>query len=140
MLNENLLPLFDEIYIVKEKENSIQIKYSGNNQKHMVILYDSGAEGVLNKADKELFDKIIFGALGLQLTDIAAVDLAENKTSFADILSNLSPLKIIIWGCDHFIPDIQVHQALVIDGCNIIKAYDLKLYHSNDKLKGELWL
>ena len=37
--NSFIEPLFDEFFVVKEKQNSIQYKFSGTNQQRFVWIY-----------------------------------------------------------------------------------------------------
>jgi hypothetical protein len=63
--NPYIETLFDEFYAVKEKQNSIQYKYEGNNQERFVFLIDN----VLKDSEMILLNNIIQSGLKLKIED-----------------------------------------------------------------------
>jgi hypothetical protein len=139
--NEFIELLFDEFFGVKEKQNSIQYKYSGNNQQRFVLLVDKA----LSDSELNLLNNIIQSGLKLELAEMALLNMAEQPegASISNIIIGLKPLKMIVWGCNEWLKkekwELQTHQMANIRSTQMLKADELSVYETNKDLKLQLW-
>lgn len=147
-MNTNLIiedafiePLFDEFFVVKEKQNSIQYKFIGTNQQRFVLLIDK----VLTNNEMDLLSNIIQAGLKLNMIEMALLNLNEQAegASISDVILSLKPLKMIAWGCDDWLKkegwSIPNHQFALVRSTQILKAEPLIKYETNKELKMQLW-
>jgi hypothetical protein len=133
--------LFDEFYAVKEKQNSIQYKFTGTNEQRFVLLIDK----VLNDNEMNLLNNIIQAGLKLNLEEMALLNMSQQEegASISNLIIELKPLKIIVWGCNEWIKkegwDISLHQIANVRSTKILKADELISYENNKDLKLQLW-
>ncbi len=133
--------LFDEFFAVKEKQNSIQYKFTGTNEQRFVLLIDK----VLNDNEMNLLNNIIQAGLKLNLEEMALLNMnqQEEGASISNLIIGLKPLKIIVWGCNDWIKkegwDIPLHQIANVRSTKILKADELISYENNKDLKLQLW-
>jgi hypothetical protein len=139
--NEFIELLFDEFFGVKEKQNSIQYKYTGNNQQRFVLLVDKA----LSDSELNLLNNIIQSGLKLELAEMALLNIAEQPegASISNIIIGLKPLKMIVWGCNEWLKkekwELQTHQIANIRSTQMLKADELSVYETNKDLKLQLW-
>lgn len=139
--NEFIELLFDEFFGVKEKQNSIQYKYSGNNQQRFVLLVDKA----LSDSELNLLNNIIQSGLKLELAEMALLNMAEQPegASISSIILELKPLKMIVWGCNEWLKkekwELQTHQIANIRSTQMLKADELSVYETNKDIKLQLW-
>jgi hypothetical protein len=133
--------LFDEFFAVKEKQNSIQYKFTGTNEQRFVLLIDK----VLNDNEMNLLNNIIQAGLKLNLEEMALLNMSQQEegASISNLIIGLKPLKIIVWGCNEWIKkegwDISLHQIANVRSTKILKADELISYENNKDLKLQLW-
>lgn len=133
--------LFDEFFAVKEKQNSIQYKFTGTNEQRFVLLIDKA----LNDNEMNLLSNIIQAGLKLNLSEMALLNIGEQESgaSISDIIITLKPLKMIIWGCNEWVKKegwgIPLHQFANVRSTKILKADELINYENNKDLKLQLW-
>jgi hypothetical protein len=133
--------LFDEFFAVKEKQNSIQYKFTGTNEQRFVLLIDK----VLNDNEMNLLNNIIQAGLKLNLEEMALLNMNQQDegASISNLIIGLKPLKIIVWGCNDWIKkegwDIPLHQIANVRSTKILKADELISYENNKDLKLQLW-
>lgn len=133
--------LFDEFFGVKEKQNSIQYKYEGNNQQRFVLLVDKA----LTDTELNLLNNIIQAGLKLDLKEMALVNISEQPdgASISNLIVNLKPLKMIVWGCNEWLEkekwNMQLHQIANIRSTQLLKADELMVYETNKEQKLQLW-
>ena len=139
--NPYIETLFDEFYAVKEKQNSIQYKFSGTNQQRFVLLIDK----TLNNSEMDLLNNIIQAGLKLNVNEMALLNINEQDegASISDVILNLKPLKMIIWGCEEWLTkegwNFPDHQFAIVRSTQILKAKHLTNYETNKDLKMQLW-
>lgn len=139
--NTFIEPLFDEFFVVKEKQNSIEYKFSGTNQQRFVLLIDKA----LNTNEMDLLSNIIQAGLKLNMNEMALLNINEQNegASISDIILSFKPLKMIIWGCDDWVKKegwiIPAHQFAIVRSTQILKAEHLINYETNKDLKLQLW-
>ncbi len=133
--------LFDEFFAVKEKQNSIQYKFTGTNEQRFVLLIDK----VLNNNEMNLLNNIIQAGLKLNLEEMALLNMNQQDEGacISNLIIGLKPLKIIVWGCNEWIKkegwDIPLHQIANVRSTKILKADELICYENNKELKLQLW-
>lgn len=133
--------LFDEFFGVKEKQNSIQYKYEGNNQQRFVLLVDKA----LTDTELNLLNNIIQAGLKLDLKEMALVNITEQPdgASISNLIVNLKPLKMIVWGCNTWMEkekwNMQLHQIANIRSTQLLKADELMVYETDKEKKLQLW-
>jgi DNA-directed RNA polymerase len=139
--NPFIEPLFEEFYVVKEKQNSIQYKFEGTNEQRFVLLVDKD----LNDNEMNLLSNIIQAGLKLNLNEMALLNInkQDEGATISDVIISLKPLKIIIWGCNEWVKKegwgLALHQMANVRSTKILKADELLNYENNKDLKLQLW-
>lgn len=139
--------LFPEgIYLIPEKaekdkstlaQSSVDekpaIKYTGNNEKEIVILYDSPSPLT---ADEETFLLKIMSAVGLSLNDIALVHLTSNNSSWYTLPHHT----LLMFGCES-LPDIPESSYVPFhrEGVTLLRSDPLPQLMADKSLKSNLW-
>lgn len=72
------------------------LRYLGNNEAHVAIIIDDPKQTYLPEEELALLTKML-GACRLTMADVAIVNLA-NGVQKGEIIAQLSPLKLIIFG------------------------------------------
>lgn len=150
-MNENfkieedfILPLFDELYRVKETDFSIQINPFGKGNHKLLMLSDCKTHVYLPEPEFELLNGIIDKGLKKSQDDFWLLNMANETASLEQILQQLKPQHLIIWGCDEFVKKEQIaltlHQQALLHGIVVLKAASLTEYMSDAQAKGKLWL
>ncbi len=126
---------------LNQPQNTInlpKIEYAGKNQKHIVFIYNDTTN---DSKENALFIQNIFQkALQLQLDDIAIIRISKNPTLTKNqILEELSPKQIIIFGTQPFFPATSFHQILVENNTKILLADAPENYHESKEKKLVLW-
>ncbi len=139
-----VLPLFDEIIGVKETDFSIQINPLGKGHHKLLMLSDCKTHDYFSDPEKQLLSGILDKGLKKTFDDIWLINTEKDKFSFEDILNQLKPQTVIIWGCDAFMMENKIkmenhHQAL-LHGIGILKAQSLNEYINDNAAKGKLWI
>lgn len=136
--------LFDEIFVVKEKQNSVQFNYYGNNTARVLHIIDFEMLGTENKDEQAQLRTIIEKGFLLNVEDnaiISVINLGEH--SYEDIMGYFNPQKLIVWGCNDFtskqlkIKDYEIQQKGIT---LILKAEPVFEYISSNAKKQQLWL
>lgn len=142
--NEFINLLFDEIFVVKEKQNSVQFNYYGNNTARVLHIIDFEMLGTENKDEQAQLRTIIEKGFLLNVEDnaiISVINLGEH--SYEDIMGYFNPQKLIVWGCNDFaskqlkIKDYEIQQKGIT---LILKAEPVFEYISSNAKKQQLWL
>jgi hypothetical protein len=139
-----VLPLFDEIIGVKETDFSIQINPLGKGHHKLLMLSDCKTHDYFSDPEKQLLSGILDKGLKKTFDDIWLINTEKDKLSFEEILNQLKPQTVIIWGCDAFMMENKIkmenhHQAL-LHGIGILKAQSLSEYINDNAAKGKLWI
>ena len=136
--------LFDEIFVVKEKQNSVQFNYYGNNTARTLHIVDFEMLGTENKDEQAQLRTIIEKGFLLNTDDNAIISLNNiGQYKYEDIIGFFNPQKLIVWGCQGFaskelkIKDYEIQQKGVT---LILKAEPVFEYISSNAKKQQLWL
>jgi hypothetical protein len=136
--------LFDEIFVVKEKQNSVQFNYYGNNTARTLHIVDFEMLGTKNKDEQAQLRTIIEKGFLLNTDDNAIISLNNiGQYKYEDIIGFFNPQKLIVWGCQEFaskelkIKDYEIQQEGVT---LILKAEPVFEYISSNAKKQQLWL
>jgi hypothetical protein len=136
--------LFDEIFVVKEKQNSVQFNYYGNNTARTLHIVDFEMLGTENKDEQAQLRTIIEKGFLLNTDDNAIISLNNiGQHKYEDIIGFFNPQKLIVWGCQEFaskelkIKDYEIQQKGVT---LILKAEPVFEYISSNAKKQQLWL
>lgn len=139
-----LLPLFDELYGVKETDFSIQINPFGKGNHKLLMLSDCKTHAYLPENEFELLNGIIDKGLKKTQDDYWILNIANEKANFEQLLQQLKPQHLIIWGCDDYLNNARInlalHQQALLQGVSVLKAGSLSDYLSDAQAKGKLWL
>lgn len=135
--------LFDEIFVVKEKQNSVQFNYYGNNTARVLHIIDFEMLGTENNDEQSQLNTIIEKGFLLNVEDNAIISVDKIGTnSYDEIIDFFNPQKLIIWGCHDFankvlkIKDYEIQQKGI---CLILKAEPVFEYISSNAKKQQLW-
>ncbi len=139
-----LAPLFDELFVVKEKDFSIQYNRLGSGYHKLLLLVDTQDIDYLENADLELLKSIIDKGLRKKMDDVWILNLNTYKTaSLQDLIDYFKPFQIIVWGCENWLKKekikLEVHQQGMIKSVDFLKANALNTYLSDNAMKGKLW-
>ena len=136
--------LFDEIFVVKEKQNSVQFNYYGNNTARVLHIVDFEMLGNENKDEQAQLRTIIEKGYLLNTDDNAIISLDNiGQHNYEEIIGFFNPQKLIVWGCQEFaskefnIKDYEIQQKGV---ALILKAEPIFEYISSNAKKQQLWL
>ncbi len=136
--------LFDEIFVVKEKQNSVQFNYYGNNTARVLHIVDFEMLGTENKDEQAQLRTIIEKGFLLNVDDNAIVSLDNiGDRNYEDIIGYFNPQKLIVWGCIDFaskelkIKDYEIQQKGIT---LVLKAEPVFEYISSNAKKQQLWL
>ncbi len=136
--------LFDEIYVVKEKQNSVQFKYCGNNAARLLHVIDFDMNNDENKIESAQLKTIIEKGLLLSIDDNSIVYINDIIAhDWTDVINFFVPHKIIIWGCPAYIEkyfEIQDYEIKKQLNTYILKAEAIKEYISSNEKKQKLWV
>jgi len=142
--DEFVLPLFEELYAVKETDFSIEINPLGSGKSKILMLCESKSSTYLDEADMNLLSGILEKGLRRAIDDIWLINIAHEKAGFDFLLDRLKPQFLISWGCDEYLIRQQirldVHEQASITGCNMLKAMPLSAYQHDQAAKGKLWI
>lgn len=138
---------------VKENETKIvspktldAIKFLGENAQKVIVAVEHNDQVFLPENDL-IFLTNILKACGLNLSDIAIVNISKQQASFVLLKQQLSASKILLFavkpsylGLPFSIPDFQVHNY---DGCSIMVSPALAEMNDGTakgkELKVQLW-
>lgn len=139
-----ILPLFDELYGVKETDFSIQINPFGKGNHKLLMLSDCKTHAYLPENEFELLNGIIDKGLKKTQDDYWLLNIANENLNLEQLLQQLKPQHLIIWGCDAYLKNEQIqlatHEQALLHGIAVLKAGPLSDYLSDAQAKGKLWL
>jgi hypothetical protein len=144
MSDEYILPLFNEIYVVKERDFSIEYHPLGQGKQKLLLLVSSHSEEFLENNEMQLLNTIIEKGLRRTLDDVWIVNINRfPDPTLNHIWDYFQPSQVIIWGCADWIKkqDISsaIHQPAYINGSEVLFANSLNSYLTDTSAKGKLW-
>ncbi|MFN4083190.1 MAG: hypothetical protein ACK4K9_06115 [Bacteroidia bacterium] len=134
--------LFDEIYLVKEKDFSIQINYTGSNHPkvlHVVYLTDTEFN-----TDIQFIYTVSEKGLKIEKDNLAIVNVKNQEHLYFQNLNDFfGSTHIIFWGCNNWLNKqgitAQNYSAVLYAGVNCILVEPSKTIENDTKLKALLW-
>jgi len=127
-----------QLIAVKENKNTIKINFNGSNISGLFFIFNNK----LNSQCQELINNLVTKAIKINMDDVVTVCLSENPELTFSLLENqLLPKKIIIWGSNEWVAEIQTipYQEQKIQDVRILLVDDVNLFISDIALKTKLW-
>jgi hypothetical protein len=139
-----LAPLFGEIFVVKERDFSIEYNPMGEGRQKLLMLVNSKTTEFLETDELKLLQTIVEKGLRRTMEDVWVVNYDrfpdKNLTS---MLGYFEPTHIIVWGLDTWIGaqgcNVHVHKSALFEGVEILQALPLGQYILEPAQKPKLW-
>lgn len=144
-LNEDfVLPLFDELFLVKERDFSLQYHPLGKGSQKLLMLVTSASEEFLPPSEMQLLQSIVERGLRMSMDDLWLVNLQQFPSQDSEALwEYFQPTRVMVWGCDAWLRQQGVkldrHQYGYFKGAELLVAGELSSYLSDAGAKGKLW-
>jgi hypothetical protein len=140
-----ILPLFDEIFVVKERDFSIQYNPLGMGKQKLLMLVSSDSEEFLPAVEMQLLQTIIEKGLRKTLDDVWIVNLKRFPEPTLNVLwEYFQPMQVIAWGVKSWLKEqdvpLDIHRQGYNKGAEMLVADDLTVYLNDQVLKGKLWM
>ena len=139
-----LAPLFGEIFVVKERDFSIEYNPMGEGKQKLLMLVNDKSTEFLEAEELKLLQTIVEKGLRRTMNDVWVVNFDRfPDKNLAPILRHFEPSHIIVWGLDTWmgaqVCNVQVHKSTLFDGVEILQALPLSQYISEPAQKPKLW-
>lgn len=139
-----ILPLFDEIFVVKERDFSIEYNPLGSGLKKLLVLVSSTSEEYLVQEELLLLQTILEKGLRHTLNDVWIVNLERFPSKDQEALWDyFQPTRVLVWGCDAWLKGkgikANLHQFIYFKGVELLVAGELKTYLTDTTAKARLW-
>lgn len=139
-----LAPLFGEIFVVKERDFSIEYNPMGEGKQKLLMLVNSKTSEFLEDGEYKLLQTIVEKGLRRNMEDVWVVNFERfPDKNLAKILSHFQPQYMIVWGLDTFMGsqgcNVSVHRSVLFDGVEILQALPLNQYITEPAQKVKLW-
>ncbi|OYU96827.1 MAG: hypothetical protein CFE21_00640 [Bacteroidetes bacterium B1(2017)] len=139
-----ILPLFDEIFEVKERDFSIEYNPLGKGNQKLLMLVSSASEEFLENSELQLLNTIIDKGLRKNVDDVWIVNLNRfPKQDLEAIWDYFQPAQVIVWGCTEWVNkqqiNLEIHRQGYVKGAEILVASSLTSYLSDNISKAKLW-
>lgn len=136
--------LFDELYLVKEKDFSKQYQHLGSNKTKLLHVMDIPTAGWETSADVQFVKTVTEKGLKINPDDAIILNLQTCPTdTLIDLLNYFEPMYILFWGCNDWLNKQQVKAGLyeiyLIKGVNSLFSNDAATVSADAKLKAKLW-
>lgn len=140
-----ILPLFNDIFVVKERDFSIEYHPLGAGEQKLLMLVSSASEEFLPTTELQLLETIVDKGLKKQMKDVWVVNINKfPNASISNIWAFFQPQQVIIWGCSNWIQTqgipADMHKQGYVEGSEILIAGDLGSYLADNQAKAKLWL
>lgn len=140
-----ILPLFDEIFVVKERDFSIQYHPLGEGRQKLLMLVSSTSEEFLPNTDLQLLQTIIEKGLRKQLQDVWVVNIERfPNATMQNLWDYFQPQQVIIWGCKKWATEqgiqMEVHRQAYVNAAELLMANELNSYQTDQVSKSKLWM
>ncbi|MDZ4666333.1 MAG: hypothetical protein SGJ00_00475 [bacterium] len=139
-----ILPLFDELYEVKERDFSIEYHPLGLGRQKLLMLVSSDSHEYLNADELTLLQTIVDKGLRKQMDDAWVVNISKfPNASVEKIWDHFKPMQVIVWGCQNWINNqsynTELHKQAYINGAELLQANALLSYITDPTGKAKLW-
>ncbi|MCG9879568.1 MAG: hypothetical protein MH472_03125 [Bacteroidia bacterium] len=140
-----ILPLFDEIFVVKERDFSIEYQPLGSGLQKLLLIVDSSTHDFLPENEMQLLQTIVDKGLRKKMEDVWVVNLQKfPQATIERMWDFFEPAQVIVWGCDAWLDSqrmsIPAHKQLYVHGAELLKANTLSSYITDAAAKGKLWV
>jgi hypothetical protein len=139
-----ILPLFDEIFVVKERDFSIEYQPLGLGKQKLLMLVSSDSAEFLEIGDLNLLQTIVDKGLRKQMDDVWVVNLNRFPNPNIELIWDYyKPNQVIIWGCQEWVKKqsytTELHKQAYLNGAEVLQANSLNSYISDPAGKAKLW-
>lgn len=139
-----LAPLFGEIFVVKERDFSIEYNPMGEGKHKLLMLVNTKEVEYLLDDELNLLKTIVEKGLRRSLDDVWIVNFDKFPVkSLSALLSHFEPSHIILWGLETWIGsqgcNVPVHKSSLFEGVEILQALPLRQYLTEPSQKVKLW-
>jgi hypothetical protein len=140
-----LAPLFGEIFVVKERDFSIEYNPMGVGRQKLLMLVNSKTTEFLETEELKLLQTIVEKGLRKTMEDVWVVNF-ENfpDKNLSPLIGHFEPSHIIVWGLDSWMGsqgiNVQIHKSTLFEGVEILQALPLSQYITEPAQKPKLWL
>jgi hypothetical protein len=140
-----ILPLFSDIFVVKERDFSIEYNPLGSGEQKLLMLVSSTSEEFLPTSELQLLQTIVDKGLKKQMKDVWVVNIDRfPNATLSNIWSHFQPQQVIVWGCSNWIQTqgvpADLHKQGYVEGAEMLIAAPLSLYLTDNKAKAKLWM
>lgn len=117
-----------------------RISFLGQYQQKIIWLVNNEEHAFADKADMALLESIL-KACGLQLSDIALINLHGGSFNFEDLKTSFTPQRIIVLGSafGFFPANLPLHAKTQFDDITVVTGASLQTMQSDKEAKGKLW-
>jgi hypothetical protein len=139
-----LSPLFEEIFVVKERDFSIEYNSLGAGHQKILMLVNTKSADYLESEELLFLKTIIEKGLRRSFDDVWVVNLDRFPSkNLEDICNHFQPTQLIAWGLDQWLGsqgvNLAVHKNGLVNGVEIIQALSLTAYKTEPAQKARLW-
>ena len=140
-----ILPLFNDIFVVKERDFSIDYRPLGAGEQKLLLLVSSASEEFLPTTEMQLLETIVDKGLKKEMNDVWVVNIDRfPNAQISTIWSHFQPAQVIIWGCSSWIQtqgiSADMHKQGYVEGAEILIAGTLASYLTDNQAKAKLWM
>ena len=140
-----ILPLFDEIFVVKERDFSIEYHPLGSGLQKLLLMVDSPDHDFLPENEMQLLQTIVDKGLRKKMDDVWVLNVQKfPEASLQRIWDFFQPAQVIVWGCQSWMSaqqlNIESRKQVYVNGAELLQASSLSSYLTDAQAKGKLWL
>lgn len=140
-----ILPLFDEIFVVKERDFSIEYQPLGAGLQKLLLIVDSSGHEFLPENELQFLQTIVDKGLRKNMNDAWVVNVQKfPQATLPRIWDFFQPTQVIVWGCQDWMKQqqapIDIHRQVYVNGAELLQANSLASYLTDAAAKGKLWL
>ncbi len=140
-----ILPLFDEIFVVKERDFSIDYNPLGSGLQKLLFIVDTPEHEFLPENDMQFLQTIVDKGLRKSMKDVWVINVQKfPDPSLARIWEFFQPAQVIVWGCQSWMStqqlNIELHKQVYVSGSELLQANTLSSYVTDAQSKAKLWL
>lgn len=130
----------DDVAKESQIKQTDRIPFLGQYQQKIIWLVNNEGHAFADKADMALLESIL-KACGLQLSDIALINLHGAQFNFEDIKTSFQPQRIIVLGSafGFFPANLPLHAKTQFDDITVVTGASLQTMQSDKEAKGKLW-
>jgi hypothetical protein len=140
-----ILPLFDEIFVVKERDFSIEYNPLGSGLQKLLLIVDCDTHEFLPEVEMQLLQTIVDKGLRKTMDDVWIVNIQKfPQVSLERMWGFFQPNQAIVWGAQAWMKQqlapVDMHKQVYIHGVELLQANKIADYVTDASAKGKLWL